>query len=150
MGISRMNKKGLEFKSTLFSIVAISLMVIAFGVIINQQESFYDSNATSELEAYNKLDEISDTSGSYRNRLTESDSDPGQDAEANTFRGVYGILAGIFGSFDIILGSDGILDNLVTQFGLPSYVRQGLISFLLISIAFSLIAIIFRLSRRSA
>lgn len=150
MGIPRMNKKGLEFKSGLFTIVAISLLVIAFGVIISEQAEVYNSDAVSELGAYDKLDEISETSGGYRNRLSPDDPDPGEDAEANTFRGVYGILTGIFSSFDIILGEDGMLNSLVVQFGLPSYVRQGIITFVLIAIAFSLMAVIFRLARRSA
>lgn len=148
--ITKMNKKGMEFKSGLFAIVAVSIIVIAFGTIITEQTSVYGSGATSGLSSYDQLDNISETSGNYRSKISPNDEDPSSDAESNTFRGVYGIMANIFQTFDIVLGDDGMLDDLTVQFGLPSYVRQGVITFIMIAITFSLIAVIFRLARRSA
>ncbi len=146
-----MNKRGFEFKSALFSIIAISIVVIAFGVIISEQSDFYNTGVVSELGQYDTLDNVSEISGQYRNRLTPSgNNDPTEDAETDTFRGVYGIITGMFGVFDLVLGDGGMLDNVITQFGLPSYVRQGVITFLLVALTFSLVAVIFRLARRSA
>ena len=145
-----MNKKGFEFKSGLFSVVAISMLVLAFGIIIAGQSDFYGSGVTSEVSGYNRLNNMSSIAGGYRSGVSPDDPEPGSDPEANTFRGVYGILTNIFSTFDLVLGEGGLLDSAITQFGLPSYVRQGIITFMLIAITFSLIAVIFRLGRTSA
>jgi len=152
MGMERMirDRRGLEFKSSLFAIVAVSMLVIAFGVIISTQADFYSTDAVSEVGGYDKLTEISGEVGSYEDDLTPEDPEAGDDSEATTFRGVYGIITGIFGTFDIVLGSGGMIDSLRVQFGLSEYIVQGLFAIITIAIAFSLVAIIFRLSRRSA
>lgn len=150
MGFPRMNKKGFEFKSGMFAIVAIALLVTAFATIISQQSDKYNSGATSELDNYNKLSEISGTAESYEGSLTPEDPEPGQDPESNTFRGVYGIITGIFSAFNVVTGEGGMIDSVITQFGIPSYVRQGVVTLIFVAITFSLVAVIFRLSRGSA
>jgi len=148
--MNKMNKKGFAFKNGMFALVAVSILVVAFATIVSEQSSYYNTNATTSVEQYNRLSSISNTSGTYRSQLTPEDAEPGSDAEASTFRGVYGIMAGMFGVFDVLLGSDGMLNSLVVQFGLPDYIRQGIITFVLIAIAMSLAAVIFRLARREA
>ena len=150
MGFQRINKKGMEFKSTLQSIVIVSLLVIAYGVIIVNQSEAYGTGIASEIDQYNKLDDISETSGGFKEGIGASDPNPGQDAEANTFRAVYGLLTNIFSSFDLIIGEDGMVDGLTDQLGIPSYIRQGFIAIFAIAVVFTLVGIIFRLSRGAA
>lgn len=153
MGIPRlmkMNKKGLEFKAGMFAIVAVSMLVLAFGVIISRQADRYGTSAVSEIGAYDKLSEISGTAEGYESSLTPEDPQPGDDPETSTFSGVYGIITGVFGAIDIVVGDDGMIDSLIVQFGLPTWVRQGIISMIFIAVAFSIVAVIFRLSRSSA
>lgn len=142
----RMNKKGLEFRAALFSIVAISIVVVAYATIIDQQAIKYGSSAVSEVGGFNKLDEVSSTAEGYEGSLTPEDPEPGEDAETGTFRGVYGIITGLFSAFDVVTGEDGMIDSVVTQIGLLTYVRQGIVTFMFISIAFALVAVIFRLT----
>lgn len=152
MGLARlkMNKKGLEFKAGMYAIVAISLMVLAYAIIIDEQADMYGTNATSELGAFNKLNSVSSTARGYESSLTPEDPEPGQDPEAGTFRGVYGIITGLFGAFDIVVGDGGMVDSVVTQLGLPLWVKQGVITLMFIAIAFSIVAVIFRLSKGTA
>ena len=145
-----MNKKGLSFKNALFAMVAVSMMVLAYATIIDQQADKYGTSAQSELAAFNKLEEVSGTVAGYESSLTPEDPEPGESAEATTFRGVYSIITGIFGAFNVVVGEGGMIDSVVTQMGLPAYVRQGIVTLMFAAIAFSLVAIIFRLGRVAA
>lgn len=146
----RMNKKGVEFKSAFFAMIIFSMCVIAIGVMITGYEDGYDVGVSSDLEEYDKLDEVSADALGQKSAIGANDPDPSEDAEANTFRGVYGILVNIFSSFDLVFGSDGMLQSVANRFNVPSYVIYGIVSMMMIAITFSLIAIIFRLARRSA
>ncbi len=146
----KMNKKGLEFKAGFFAIVAISMAVLAYATIIDQQAIKYDTLAISEVGQYDNLDEVSGTAEGYESSLTPEDPEPGEDAETGTFRGVYGIITGLFSAFNLVTGSGGMIDSAITQLGLPTYVRQGIVTLMFIAIAFSLVAVIFRLSRGTA
>ena len=88
-----MNKKGIRFKFGMFAIIAISVMVLAFGTIIDEQADKYGTAAVSEITDFDKLDEVSSTARGYEGSLTPEDPEPGEDAETGTFRGVYGIIA---------------------------------------------------------
>ena len=143
----RMNKKGLRFKLGLFAIVAISMAVIAYGAIIDQQADKYGTSVVSNVKQYDKLDDVSSTAEGYEGSLTPEDPEPGEDGETATFRGVYGIITGLFNAFNIVTGDGGMIDDVVTQIGLPSYVRQGIVTLMFVAISFSLVSIIFRLSR---
>lgn len=145
-----MNKKGLEFKAALFAIVAISMAVLAYATIIDQQAAKYGTSAVSEVGGFDKLDEISGTAKGYESSLTPEDPEPGGDAETGTFRGVYGIITGLFGAFNVVTGEGGMIDSVTTQFGLPIYIRRGIVTLMSIAIAFSLVAVIFRLARGTA
>ncbi len=147
MVIQSMNKKGQFFKNSMFAIVAISMMVIAYAVIIDQQAEAYGTSAQSELAAFNKISSISSTAEGYESSLTPEDQEPGEDPEAGTFRGSYGIITNMFNVFDVIVGDGGMIDSVTTQFGLPSYIRLGLTTFIFIAIALAIVAIIFRQGR---
>jgi len=146
----KMNKKGLEFKSGMFALVAIGMCVMAFTAIINEQADKYDTAAVSEVGGFNQLDDVSGTAEGYEGSLTPEDPESGEDAETGTFRGVYGIITGLFTAFDIVTGDGGMIDSVTTQLGLPVYIRQGIVTLMFIGIAFSLVAVIFRLTRGTA
>lgn len=145
----KLNKKGL-FKEGLFAIVAISVLVMAFATIIDQQAERYGTTVISEVGGLNKLDEVSGTAEVYESSLTPEDPEPGEDAETGTFRGVYGMITGYFGAVDIVTGDGGMIESVTTQTGTPVYVRQAVITLFFIAIAMGLVAVIFRLSRSSA
>ena len=150
MVVSRMNKKGLQFKDAFFSIIGFSLIIIAVGLIITNWSDAYGSGVSSDLGEYNKLSDLSETATGQKGVLSPNDPDPSQDAEANTFKGVYGIITGTFSSFDLVFGSDGMLQSVKDRFHIPNYIIQAIITFMLFSITFAIIAIVFRLSRSTA
>ena len=141
-----MNKKGLELKQGLFSIIAVSLFVTAIGTISLEWDAQYGSGST-DLSVFNKLNETSNFAGSTRGRISPNTGDPGEDAETSTYRGVYGILTNIFTSFDTVMGNDGMINEVTNRYGIPDYIRQGIIAMILLGITFALISIIFRLGR---
>lgn len=142
-----MNKKGLEFRSALFSIIMFSAVIIAFGVIISDSSSKYGSNIDYDLGELNKLDDVSQDANTQKGRISANDPDPGTDAEANTFRGVYGVLTNIYSSLSLVFGEDGMLGQVADRFGVPAWVIQMIVAFMVIGITFALIAVIFRLGR---
>jgi len=150
MEFQRINKKGLEFKNMFFSIIVVSLAVVSIGLMITAWNDKYDSSITSDFGVYDKSDDLATESQSYEERLTSGDADPGENSEASTYRGVYGILGNIYNSFNVAFGEDGMIDNVIKNFGLPSYIRKGIITIVMGAIAFSLMAVVFRLARSSA
>jgi len=145
-----MNKRGIEFKSAFFAIIAISMVVVAVGVIVEQWDTAYSSGLSSDLGDFNKLDDVSVTARSQQEGVISQTADPGADFEATTFRGVFGIINNIFDPFRIVFGDNGMLDSVTERFGMPDYVRQGIVTMMIIAITFTLVAIIFRLPRSSA
>lgn len=150
MGIQRLNKKGVQIKSGFFAVIAVSMFVIAIGIIVGGWNTAYGSGIESDLGAFNKLDNVSSDVNIQKGRLSPNDPEPSGDPESNTFRGVYGILTNIYQSFDLVFGNEGMLDSVTTRLGIPDYVRQGLIALMVAALTFALIAIIFRLGRSSA
>lgn len=150
MGFQKLGKKGLEFRSAFFSIIMFSAIIIAIGVIISDSNDKYNSGIDYDLGGLNKLDAVSEDANLQKGKITPDDPDPGTDAEAKTFRGVYGILTNLFDSFEIVFGEDGMLGTVADRFGVPAYVIQMIIAFMVIGIAFALIAVIFRLGRSTA
>lgn len=147
MDIQTMNRKGVQFKDALFSIIIFSVIIIAVGVIISGSNNTYNSGLNYDLGELNKLDEVSRDSNTAKQKISPNDPDPGENAEANTFKGVYGILTNIFQSFNLVFGEEGMLGNVAERFGIPTYVVQMIVSFMIIGITFSLIGVIFRLGK---
>lgn len=143
-----MNKKGLQLKSAMFSVIAASIVIIAVGVIIGEWGLEYDSGLNYDLSEYESLKEFSEEARSQKSQITPQDPDPGSgDFEGKLFRGGYGIIGRIFLSFRSIFN---MLESVETRFGLPSYLTEGLLSLIFFSFIFTIIAIIFRLPQRSA
>ena len=147
MGFQRLNKKGLEFKRAFHSLIVFSVIIICVGIVMGSWSSKYDSNLENDLGEFNFLDEVSEDVGVQRGKISTNDPDPGSDAEANTFRGVYGILANVISSFDTVVGRNGIINMATTRFGIPPFVAQFLIAMIVVAVVFALVGVIFRLGR---
>lgn len=157
MGMERikMNKKGLEFKLAFFALISFSMIIIAVGVILSSWNVTYDSGITTdidELNALNALDASTDEARSQQAGINpESQStEPGSRFEDRTFRGGFGIINSIFGAFNIVLGENGMIAAISQQFGIPNYIWQGILTMMTIAITMGIIAILFRLNRRTA
>lgn len=146
-----MNKKGLEFKLAFFALIAVSMAVIAIGSWITQWNTDYSSGLTYDLGSdYNQLDKISDEIEDNQGRIAVKSTNTGEEFEGTSIRGVFGVLNNIFVPFRVVFGDNGMIDAVTERFGLPDYVRQGLVAMMIVSITFALVAIFFRLNRRSA
>jgi len=145
-----MNKKGLEFKLAFFAIIAVSMAVIAIGTWVNQWNDDYSSGLTYDLGDYDQLDEVTGDIETQQGKVTVKSTNTGEEFEGTSIRGVFGILNNIFDPFRIVFGNNGMIDSVTERFGLPDYVRQGLVSMMIVSITFALVAIFFRLNRKSA
>lgn len=144
MGFQKLNRKGLSFKNSFFAIVVVGLLASAVGVILLQNQSYYGFGVTSDLEGFNKVDDVSSISQGQQGKIN-ADSTPGVDPESSTFRGVYGIITGLPSNFALVFGSDGMINSLTDRFGLPDYVYYGIVTLMFLAVIFAIIAIIFRL-----
>lgn len=138
-----MNKKG-DFKNIFYGIIIFSALMIAASYVIVEQGTKYNSGLVSDLGSLNHLDEVAQEANTQKSSLSPDDPQPGTDSEANTFKGVYGILTSIFTPYTII--SETAVD-IGGRFQIPDYVITTIVTILLISITFGLIAIIFRLGK---
>ena len=145
-----MNKKGLRLKNAFFAIVAVSMVIAAVGIIVGEWNVAYDTDLANDLGEFNTLQNISAEANRQQGRISPNDPDPGTNFEANTFRGVYGIISDIYRPFRIVFGDSGLLDSVTERFGLPDYVRQGLVTMFIFAFTFSIVAIVFRLGRTAA
>lgn len=150
MAFQKLNKKGFEFQSAFFSIIIFSMFVIAIGIWVNGYNDAYGTGQQSDLDEYDKLDTVSSQAIGQKSQIGASDPDPSDDAEANTYRGVYGVLTNTYSSFDVVFGEEGMLQAMSDRFNIPFYVVQGIIAFIMIAVTFTLVAIIFRLGRARA
>jgi len=144
------DKRGLEFKSAFFAVIAFSMIIIAVGIWVNEWNTSYDSGLIYDLEDFDRLDSVSGEAETQQSGITVKSSVTGEEFEGTSIRGVFGVLNNIYAPFRIVFGNNGMLDSVTERFGLPDYVRQGVVTMMIIAITFSLVAIFFRLSRRSA
>jgi len=143
-----MNKKGLVFKDAFFSILIVSLSIIAVGVWIGDWNINYSSGLTYDLQDYNELDAMSNEAQSQKGNISvKSSFDAGQGAtnfEGTSLRGVFGILNNLYTPFSVVFGDGGMIDSVTERWGLPDYIRQGVVTMMIMSITFALVAIFFR------
>jgi len=144
------NKKGLEFKSAFFAIIVIGIVITAASVTLVEWNTEYQSGITPDLSDYNQGDEIGAQGDIYEGRITPSGDNPDDNFEAETFRGGYGIITNLFTPLKLVYGEGGMLDSIGDRFGIPGYIISGIAAMMSIAIIFSIVAIVFRLSRRSA
>jgi len=141
------NKKGLQFKSAIFAVVAVSLAIIAIGVWVNQWNQDYDAGLTYDLGEYSSLDEMSAYASSSKGTVavrSSFDTTGGGDFEGTSLRGAFAIINNIFIPFNVVFGSGGLIDSIEDRWGIPNYITIGLVTFMIIAIIFSIIALFFR------
>ena len=146
-----MNKKGLQLKNAFFAVIAVSMFIIAVGVVVGEwgKQDIYNSEITYDLsEDYNKLDTMADEANVQKGKVTPQDPDPGTgDFEGKMFSGGYGILGRMFTPFNAVRN---MFNSVEQKFDLPDYVGEGVMALMVFALIFSIIAIIFRLGRTSA
>lgn len=149
MGFKTMNKKGLNLKNAFFSAIAFGMFILAIGTIVGDWSSKYDSGLTYDLEDdYSDIDTFSEEAQEQRERITvESDDPGGGDLEGQLFRGGYGVIGRLFTPFRATFA---MFDSLERRFGLPSYIGEGFLAMMYISLITLIIGIIFRLARSNA
>jgi len=137
----------MEFKSALFAILIVGLIITASGIILTSWAVEYESGIESDLQDLVRTSEVSGEAESQKGRINPQSGEASSDFETETFRGGYGILTNIYASLRLVYGEDGMIDSVVERFGLPNYIRQTIIIMILTAITFTLIAIIFRRAR---
>jgi len=140
----------MELKSAFFAVVAVSMVIIAVGTIVTGWNNAYGSGLSSDLGDYDKLNDLSDDAGSQQGRINPQSGEASSDFETETFRGGYGIITNIFEPFRVVFGDNGMIDSVTERFGLPDYVRKGIVTMMIFAFISTIIAIVFRLSRSSA
>ena len=145
------NKKGMEFKSAFFAIVAFGLMITAIGVIIGDWNNTYQSGLTYDLQEYDQTGKMASEIQGQKEAIspTSPDTTTG-DFQGSILKGVFGVIADMYRPFGIVFGDGGMLDSITERFGIPNYVRQALVVMMIAAITFTLIAILFGMPRRSA
>jgi len=147
MGFQKINKKGMQFKSALFAIVIVGLVIFAIGIWFGEWNTTYSSGLTYDLGEYNKVSNVSGIAEEQQGSININSANTGESFEGTSIRGVFGVLNNIYSSFRTVYN---MIDSAVERFGLPSIVSQVLITLIIIAITFALVAIIFRLGRTSA
>ena len=147
----KMNKKGLEFKLAFFALIALSMVVVATGMWISEWNTSYGSGLTNDLSNFNKLDDLSSEAQSQREAISIKSARSGDSTnfEGTAIRGVFGMLNNIYESFRLVFGEGGMIDSVTDRFGIPDFIRQGVVTMMIMAITFALAAIFFRLPRRS-
>lgn len=147
--IRKMNKKGLEFKSAMFAIVAVGLVIGAVTVSIDEWDQAYTSNLPNDLSEFDKSTTIAGNATGYEEGITPQSSGTAEFTESRTFTGVFGILTTIFDPLGLISDKGGLLDVAGERFKIPTYIIFSISTFMVLAIVFALVAIIFRSPRRS-
>jgi len=152
MGIQNLNKdkRGLQFNSAFYALIAMSLVIIAVGSWVGNWNSDYNSNVNYDLQDYNKLNDLSSIASKERGNLSITSSSQTTDFEGTSIRGAFGILNNIYESFNMVFGKNGMLASLSSRFNIPSYLILAIVSIMIFAITSALIAIFFRLPRSAA
>lgn len=141
------NKEGLQFKSGLFALVVLSLVIIAVGIWVNQWNQDYDAGLTYDLNKYDVSDDLSTyASGSKTTIAVRSsfDTTGSGDFEGTSLRGAFALINNIFTPFNVVLGEGGLIDSIEDRWGIPNYITIGIVTMMIIAIVFSIIALFFR------
>jgi hypothetical protein len=144
------DKRGLEIKSAFFAVVIVSIAVIAVGILLDEWGGIYNPPFNQDLQEYDRLDEMSAEASQQQGNISVKSATQGEEFEGTSIRAVFGILNNIYAPFKIVFGNNGMIDSITERFGLPDWVRQGIVTLMVIAITMALVAIFFRLPRRSA
>ena len=128
----------------LYALVAVSVIVIAGGAMINNWNTSYSSGLTYDLGDYNKLDDASQTAETQRGNISgKSSTQDDSNFEGTTLRAVFGIVNTIFTPFKVVFGNDGMLVSLTNRWNMPDYIRQALVTIMIFALTFAIITIFF-------
>lgn len=140
-----MNKRGLQLSKAFYSVIVVSMVILAVGVMVGGWADKYNSGLSYDLSEYQALDDFSDTVVSQKESITPSDDSPGTgDFEGKILSGGYGILGSIFSPFNAVWN---MLESVETRFGLPSYAAEGFLAIAFSAFIFAIIGVLFRLGR---
>lgn len=140
-----MNRKGLQFRNAFFAVLIIGMAVTAFGIIINEWNIYYGSGLTYNLGGLDRSGEISTTIEGYQTKVAPSSPDIGNDYQSNILQSVYGVITNLMAPFSVVFGDNGMLDAIASMVGLPDYVTKTIVTMMILSVVFAVVAIIFRL-----
>jgi len=139
------DKRALQFKAAFFAIISVSVVIIASGIWVNDWNSKYNGELTYDLQGLDKLDEMSATASTQQGNMSvKSSFSDVTNFEGTSLRGVFAVINNIFVPFRVVFGQGGMLDSIVERWGLPDYIRQAIITFIIFAIIFAIIAILFR------
>jgi len=139
------DKRGLIFKNAFFAILIASVAIIAIGLWVDEWNTDYSAGLTLDLDDFDKLDEVSgEAVGQEGNVSVQSSFRGSEDFEGTSLRGVFRVLNDLYRPFRVVFGEGGMIDSLTDRWGMPDYIRQGLVAMMIIAITFALIAIFFR------
>jgi len=138
------DKRGLEFKLAFFAVITISAIIISLGAWIDEWNVDYSAGLVYDLDEYDKLSELSTEAEKQSGNISVRTSTQDENFEGTSIRAVFGILNNIYAPFRIVFGNDGMIDSLTDRFGIPDYIRQTIVTMMIIAITFALIAIFFR------
>lgn len=143
------DKRGLEFKKGLFALIVVSMSIYGIGIWVGEWSNKYDSGITYDLYEYNELDTLSSYATSTKGDLaTKSsfDTTSGGDFEGTSLRGAFSVINNIFTPFNVVFGEGGMIDSIEDRWNIPDYIVIGIISMMILSIIFAIIALFFRKS----
>jgi len=146
----RPTKKSIEFKSTMFALIAVSMVVISIATVLDQWEDDYGTVVGLDIGDLNKMDEIESYSVSQVEGITVKSSVSGEDFQGTVLRGVFGVLNTIFLPFNMVFGEEGMIQSVSDRYGLPIYIEVGMYLFIIFGILWTLVAIFFKIGRKSA
>ena len=144
---SRWNRKGLQFRNAFFALLVIGMVVTAFGVIINEWNTYYQAGLTYNLGSLDRSSEVSTTVEGYQTKVSPTSPEIGSDYQSNTLVASYGVITNLMTPFSVVFGDNGMLDAIASLVGLPDYIVKTIVTMMILAVVFALVAIIFRLWR---
>ena len=139
------DKQALIFRDAFFAVIVLSLAIISIGIWVSDWNTQYSSGLTYDLGEYDELSSMSGQASSQKGNVSiKSSFAADTDFEGTSIRGVFGVLNNIYAPFRIVFGDGGMIDSVTERWGLPDYIRQGLVTMMIIAITFALVALFFR------
>jgi len=134
----------MNFKSATFAIIIIGMLITSVGLILAEWNYAYNSGVSSDLEGLSKLSEASSEAGTQQGKINPQSGEASTDFETGTYKGVYGIVTGMYASLRMVYGDDGMIDSVMERFGIPSFIWQGITAMIVVAITMTLVSIVFR------
>ena len=145
------DRRGLEFRSSFFAIIAIGLVIVAAGIIVTDWSGDYGAGISYDLGEYDNANALKIEAESQKDSISVKSPATGDtDFEGTSLRGVFGLLNNIYKPFRIVFGTGGMIISIIDRFGAPPYIKVALVTLMMMSITFALVTILFKIPRSSA